>query len=141
MATKVTKETLRMIHSEMEGWPFQEVHAGKFDAQFMASWGGQDLEACMWEKWNKNGAYRNEREAALDFWRNKKAPLEEKVKQVDSLQQQVKSQQEQIQKLSNQAPQYVEKEVVIEKEKLVGIEDMSLGQLLTAAFAKLFKIK
>ena len=85
MATKVTKETLRMIHSEMEGWPFQEVHAGKFDAQFMASWGGQDLEAAMWEKWNKNGAYRNEREAALDFWRNKKAALEAKVKDFDAV--------------------------------------------------------
>lgn len=85
MPTKVTKETLRMIHSEMEGWPFQEVHAGKFDAQFWASWGNADLEACMWEKWNKNGAYRNEREAALDFWRNKKTALEARVKDFDAV--------------------------------------------------------
>jgi hypothetical protein len=80
MATKVTKETLRMIHSEMEGWPYNDVHAGKFDAQFAASWGGKDLEACMWEKWNKNGAWRNEREAALDYWRNKKKSAEDQVK-------------------------------------------------------------
>lgn len=84
MATKVTKETLRMIHSEMEGWPFQEVHAGKFDGQFWASWGGQDLEAAMWEKWNKNGNYRNEREAALKYWREEKKTVDEKLKTLDA---------------------------------------------------------
>lgn len=77
VATKVTKETLRMIHSEMEGWPLAETHAGKFDAAFWASWGGQDLEAVMWEKWNKNGKWRESREANRIFFEQNSALLEE----------------------------------------------------------------
>lgn len=68
VATKATRETLRMIHSEMEGWPLVDTHNGKFDAQFWASWGGQDLEPIMWEKWNKNAPWRNLRQTALDFY-------------------------------------------------------------------------
>lgn len=68
VATKVTKETLRMIHSEMEGWPLAETHAGKFDAAFWASWGGHDLEEVLWEKWNKNGPFRATRERNRIFY-------------------------------------------------------------------------
>jgi len=76
-ATKVTRETLRMIHSEMEGWPLVRTHNGEFDSQFWASWGGQDLEAVMWEKWNKNAPWRNRRQAALDFYDQYQASIGE----------------------------------------------------------------
>ena len=116
MATKVTKETLRMIHSEMEGWPYQDVHAGKYDAQFWGSWGGQDLEACMWEKWNKNGAYRNEREAALDYWRNKKKGVEDQVK---SQQDQITKQAAEITSLKAQIVELGKQPVVTEDSVLI----------------------
>lgn len=77
VATKVTRETLRMIHSEMEGWPLVATHNGQFDADFWASWGGQDLEAVMWEKWNKNAPWRNRRQAALDFFDQYQASIGE----------------------------------------------------------------
>jgi hypothetical protein len=85
-ATKVTRDTLRMIHTEMEGWPYHETHAGKYDAQFNASWGGADLEAVMWEKWNKNGAWRDMRVAAIDYYNNVKPSVEKQVKsQMDQI--------------------------------------------------------
>lgn len=116
MATKVTKETLRIIHSEMEGWPLNEVHAGKFDAQFWASWGGKDLEECIWEKWNKNGAYRNEREAALDYWRNKKKGVEDQVK---SQQEQITKQAAEIASLKAQIVELGKQPVVTEDSILI----------------------
>lgn len=116
MATKVTKETLRMIHSEMEGWPYKEVHAGKFDAQFWASWGGQDLEACMWDKWNKNEPYRNTREEALDYWRNKKKSVEDQVK---SQQDQISKQAAEIASLKAQIVELGKQPVVTEDSILI----------------------
>lgn len=65
---KVDTGLNRIVHSEMEGWPFDETHAGKFDGQFAAAWGGRDLVEMIWEKWNKNGAFRAERERNRKFY-------------------------------------------------------------------------
>jgi hypothetical protein len=56
---------LRIIHSELEGWDYHKTHAGEYDAQFLASWIGQDVIGCIWEKWNKNGNWRNIREKKM----------------------------------------------------------------------------
>ena len=68
MADIVTKDELRIIHSELEGWSLQDTHQGKFDSQFAASWGGQPLRTVLWEKWNKNGAFRAARERNRIFY-------------------------------------------------------------------------
>jgi hypothetical protein len=68
MATKVTTPLLRIIHSEMEGWDLDRTHKGEYDAAFNASWGGADLEAVIWEKWNKNGPFRAQRERNRKFY-------------------------------------------------------------------------
>lgn len=73
MADIVTTDELRIIHSELEGWPLADTHAGKFDAQFNASWGGQPLRTVLWDKWNKDGDWRNLRQTALDYYATKAA--------------------------------------------------------------------
>jgi len=65
---KVTTPLLRIIHSEMEGWDLDRTHRGEYDAAFNASWGGADLEAVIWEKWNKNGPFRAQRERNRKFY-------------------------------------------------------------------------
>lgn len=68
MPTKVNTGLLRIIHTEMEGWPYERTHNGEFDAAFNASWGNSNLEDVMWEKWNKNGPWRAQREANRIFF-------------------------------------------------------------------------
>ena len=68
MADIVTTDELRIIHSELEGWPLVETHQGKYDAQFNASWGGQPLRTVLWDKWNKNANYRAVRERNRIFY-------------------------------------------------------------------------
>lgn len=67
-----------------------------------------------------------------------------KADQVDGLAKQIQSQQSQIDELTKQLKEAITKvpdTVPVTVQVPVGIEDMSLGQLLTAAFSKLFKIK
>ena len=73
MADIVTTDELRIIHSEMEGWPLHETHQGKFDGQFNASWGGQPLRTVLWDKWNKNDGWRVTRQNALAYYGTKAA--------------------------------------------------------------------
>lgn len=68
MPTKVDTGLLRIIHSEMEGWDYEKTHRGDFDAQFLASWGGANLVDVIWEKWNKNAPFRNNRERNRKFY-------------------------------------------------------------------------
>ena len=89
---------LRIIHSEMEGWPYHEVHAGKFDKQFLDSWIGQDVIGCIWEKWNKNGNWRNIREAALAYYNQKGA----NDKLVADLKAQIEAQQKELTRLGGE---------------------------------------
>lgn len=93
-----TVEEMRIIHTEEEGWPLHETHQGKYDAQFMASWGGHGLREMVWEKWNKNGNWRNTRQAALDYYGTKAA----NDKLIQDLKNQVFQQQAQIVELNNQ---------------------------------------
>jgi hypothetical protein len=108
VATKVTIPLLRIIHSEMEGWPYHDTHAGKFDKAFWDSWGGQDLEAVIWEKWNKNGNWRNQREANRVFFEQNSALLEELKKnptkaQYDEVYTKMKEEQAKAQKATDEA--------------------------------------
>lgn len=80
MPTKVNTNTLRVIHTEEEGWPLVETHRGDFDAQFAAAWGGQDLEAVMLDKFYKNDAFRGLRVNAIDYYQNKRPGLEAQLK-------------------------------------------------------------
>lgn len=82
--TKVDTGLNRIVHSEMEGWPYQGVHSGQFDAEFAAAWGGRDLAEMVWEKWNKNQPWRDLREAALAYY-GTKADNDAKIAQVNQL--------------------------------------------------------
>lgn len=64
----VDRDLNRIIHSEMEGWDLDRTHKGEYDALFAAAWGGRDLGEMVLEKWGKNGAWRNRRQAALNFY-------------------------------------------------------------------------
>jgi len=86
--TKVTTGLNRIIHTEMEGWPYHETHAGKYDSQIIAAWNGKDLEEMIWSKWNKpaNAAWRENRVKALAAYPSLKASVEQlssSIKQKD----------------------------------------------------------
>lgn len=60
----ITKEdvyNIRIINSEVEGYPFSETHAGKFDAQELAAWVGQPWSKFIQQKWKQGEKFRNER--------------------------------------------------------------------------------
>lgn len=108
MATKVDTPLLRIIHTEMEGWPLAETHAGKFDAAFNASWGGANLSDVIWEKWNKNGPFREQRERNRIFFENNSALLDELKKnptkaQYDEVITKMKEEQAKAQKAADEA--------------------------------------
>lgn len=77
MRTKVTTAVNRIIHTEMEGWPYQETHAGKFDKQLEAAWNGRDLEEMIWSKWNQDGAFREARERNRLFYEKYASVIDE----------------------------------------------------------------
>lgn len=67
-----------------------------------------------------------------------------KADQVDGLAKQIQSQQAQVDELTKQLKEAVNKvpdTVPVTVQVPIGLEEMSVGQLLTAAFSKLFKIK
>lgn len=68
MPSLVDIPTLRIVHSEMEGWPLQRTHSGEFDHQFLAAWQGTETNAFLMKKWLADGDYRQRREAALAFY-------------------------------------------------------------------------
>lgn len=45
MVTDQDLDVVRIAHSEIGGWPFNETHAGKFDREFMGSWKGKPMAA------------------------------------------------------------------------------------------------
>lgn len=57
---KITKEDLdilRIGHSEIGGWNVDEVHSGKYDAQFLG-WVGEDLKRFIRAQWTAGDPYR-----------------------------------------------------------------------------------
>ena len=56
---------VRIANTELEGYPFDETHAGKYDAQEMAAWKGNTLRNLFNQKWNQGEAYRNRRNAQM----------------------------------------------------------------------------
>jgi hypothetical protein len=55
---------LRIIHSELEGWPREATHKGEYDKQFLGVYGDKtETNKLILDKWLKNGAYRAQLEA------------------------------------------------------------------------------
>lgn len=63
--TKDDVDTVRIINSEVAGYPFKDTHSGLFDTQEMAAWTDQPFKKLILEKWNQGEAFRNRREAAF----------------------------------------------------------------------------
>lgn len=93
MADKVDTNLLRIIHSEMEGWDLDRTHRGEYDKQFNDSWGGANLKDVIWEKWNKNGNFRADRERNRKFWEKyngKIAEFEGQAEKIKTLEARIK---------------------------------------------------
>lgn len=69
---------VRVISSEVKGWPFDAVHAGQFDQREMAAWTGKDWHRFIMEAWTESEPWRNMRNQKL-------ANYDNLVKQVDTL--------------------------------------------------------
>lgn len=52
---------LRIAHSEIGGWNFQETHAGKNDGIFLAAWKGKPVRDLIWAQWTAGGTFRSTR--------------------------------------------------------------------------------
>lgn len=57
---------LRIAHTEIAGWGFNDVHSGKKDSILLAYWKGKPVRALINHQWKISSAYRKNREA----WRN-----------------------------------------------------------------------
>lgn len=57
---------LRIVHTEEEGWPFAETHAGQHDAEFLAAYGTQtETNKLVLDKFLANSDYHTKREEAF----------------------------------------------------------------------------
>ncbi len=60
MITKDNTAEVRIIMSEVEGWPGHEVHAGKHDKQIMGTWTGKSWSEFIWHTWNVQKVKRHD---------------------------------------------------------------------------------
>jgi len=59
------RDILRIINSEVKGWPFLPTHTGQFDAREIAAWTGHDYEKLISEAWVEGETFRNMRNQKL----------------------------------------------------------------------------
>ena len=64
MITKEDIAELRIVHSEVGGWPLHETHQGKHDSKFLGAWVGKSWKEFIFKQWaDKNSAkFRARRE-------------------------------------------------------------------------------
>ncbi|WP_208645086.1 hypothetical protein [Rathayibacter festucae] len=139
MITKDDADLLRIINSEVKGYPFDETHAGQFDNQELNGWVGRSWRQLVREGWAASGGFRDIRKGAFDFTRKFQpiiAELEARPKEVV-----VEKPVEVIREVIKEVPvdRIVEKEVI--KEVNVSDADRTAGELLLAGFKKLFGAK
>jgi len=124
MITKEDVSIVRIINSEVEGYPLEDTHAGKFDEQEMAAWVGKDFRDFIWSRWINGEGYRASKAEAFA---RPETVIKEVVKEVPV---------EVIKEVIKEVP--VDKIVTVNKEIRVGIEEFSAGQLFSAMIKKLF---
>lgn len=61
---------VRVISSEVKGWPFDAVHAGQFDQREMQAWTGKDWHRFIMEAWAESEPWRNMRNQKLANYDN-----------------------------------------------------------------------
>ena len=69
---------VRVINSEVEGYPLHATHAGAYDAVEMKAWTGNTFQNLIDQKWRQGEAFRTAREAKDAFyntWANKVGEL------------------------------------------------------------------
>lgn len=69
---------VRVINSEVEGYPLHATHAGAYDAVEMKAWTGNSFQNLIDQKWRQGEAFRTMREAKsafYDTWANKVGEL------------------------------------------------------------------
>lgn len=54
-------DVLRIAHSEIGGWNFDDTHSGKNDALYLAAWKGKPLEDLIRTQWTNGGDFRTAR--------------------------------------------------------------------------------
>lgn len=50
---------LRIINTEVKGWPFGPTHAGESDKRELDFWVGKSWREHLWQGWNEGAGYRN----------------------------------------------------------------------------------
>lgn len=68
MIKKGDEALVRIVSTEVKGWPFNEVHNGSRDAAEMAAWTGKDYRKFIWEAWVEGGWYRDLKSKQADFY-------------------------------------------------------------------------
>lgn len=139
MITKDDVSLLRIINSEVKGYPFNETHAGQFDQQELAGWVGRSWRDLVSSGWDRSAEWRARRIEALSFsdqYRPQIADLEARPTEVT-----VEKPVEVIKEVIKEVPveRIVEKEVV--REVIVGDADRTAGEMILVGLKKLFGAK
>lgn len=141
MSTKVDTALNRIIHTEMEGWDFNKTHAGQYDNQLIPAWNGTNVEDMIWSKWNQNGAFRERRQTALNFYdkyskiigdleaRPTKQQLEQAISELNTAKQQAEAEAKKTEEANKKA-------IELQKDK---DESMEVGNRFVQWIGSLFK--
>ena len=135
---KVSIATLRIGHSELEGWDRAKTHVGEYDSLFSASWGDKTANEFMQIKWDQNGEYRKKLEVMANFYAQYSPIIDTLLARPLTVEVPVET------VVEKEVIKYVDKIVyqdrIVEVEVVKGDNERSLGDLLSAAFKKLFKV-
>lgn len=87
MITSDDIDELRIAHSEIGGWNFDEVHTGKDDAIFIAAWQGKNWRELIMAQWqDKNAeAFRNNRIKEMAAYDGLVKQVADQSSQIDAL--------------------------------------------------------
>lgn len=83
--TKDDVALLRIINTEVKGWPFNETHAGQSDKRELDAWVGQSWRKHLWQGWTEGEGYRNTK----NKWRDAFNALPGVTQERDTLKSQV----------------------------------------------------
>lgn len=134
---------LRVLNSEAKGWNRNEVHSGKYDKQEVDYLMGLSdkpslaIAAYSQQAWDEGTPYRKKKDAWLKAY-NEAPALNEKIEEQ-------RAEIDELAKLLEEKPTEIVVEVPVEKvvikEVNTGDQDRTFGDLLGAAFKKLFNVK
>jgi hypothetical protein len=127
---------VRVVMSEVEGWDMNNIHSGKNDAEILGAWYDHSWQEFIMNGWAKQSIKRGQLVEKINGLNSQISELQKLPKEIT-----VEKTVEVVKEVIKEVP--VERIVYQDKivEVVKGDDERSLGDLLSASFKKLFKIK